>query len=270
MELSGYGDEDYSRFPELVGEFHPQGPLVQPGPMVNALFNQKAGGLPDWSSPKGVEGERLMAIAKNLTGGERPLFEYGYDSVLQSIVLGTGGSGGEINGILARNGYGNENQIYRWTSDPQPTPEEVEFNENIERISAHPDANPLRNDGVRWIPLVNGEFDVPVLTMHTLGDFYVPFRHQQLYRERAEENGNEDLLVQRAIRAAGHCDFSPGEVIEAVSEWIVWVNDGLKPAGDEVLDPDVVADADYGCTFTRAFPPGITNARGALPACGGN
>ena len=263
MELAGYGNEDYSRFPELVGTFHPTGLLVVPGPIVNALFNQKAGGLPDWSSPKGIEGTRLMAIAENLTGGERPIFEFGYDSVLQSIVLGTGGSGGDINGILALNGYGNEDQMYRWTTDPEPTAEEVEFNERIARMAADPDANPLRDDGVRWIPLVNGEFDVPVLTMHTLGDFYVPFRHQQLYRERAEEHGNEHLLVQRAIRAPSHCDFADAEYQAAITDWLLWVNGAPKPAGDEVLDPTVVANADYGCTFTNPQRPG-------LPACGAN
>ncbi|QIB51766.1 alpha/beta hydrolase [Pseudomonas sp. OIL-1] len=263
MELSGYGNEDYSSFPELVGTFHPQGPLIQPGPMVNALFDQKAGGLPDWSSPKSIEGQRLMAIAENLTGGERPIFEFGFDSVLQSIVLGTGGSAGDINGILARNGYGNEDQVYRWTNGPQPTAEEIEFNERIARVSADPDANPLREDGVRWIPLVNGDFDVPVLTMHTLGDFYVPFRHQQLYRERARENGNDNLLVQRAIRAPSHCDFSAGEYQALIDDWLTWVNGDVvadKPEGDEVLDPVVVADDDYGCRFTVGQRPG-------LPAC---
>lgn len=254
MELSGYGDEDYSEFQTLL----PQ--------MLNELFPM-VGGSPNWLAPRDERGERLYQIAQNLTGGERPLFEYGFASPLQHVVLGTGGSAGDINGILARNGYGNQGQIYRWTTGSVPSAEEVEFNDDIERISADEDANPLRNDGVRWIPLVNGEFDVPVLTMHTLGDFYVPFRHQQLYRERAEENGNENLLVQRAIRAAGHCDFSPGEIIEAVDDWLVWVNDGPKPAGDEVLDADVVADDDYGCAFTRPFPAGIPNSRGSLPAC---
>lgn len=270
MELSGYGNEDYSRFQELVGEYQNFGGaniLVRPGPIVDALFNQDGLGMPEWTSPKGVEGERLMAIAENLSGGERPIFEYGFAGPLQSIVLGTGGSSGDINGILALNGYGNQDQVYRWSTGPI-TPEEQEFNDNIARVTADEDANPLRDDGVRWIPLVNGEFDVPVLTMHTLGDFYVPFRHQQLYRERAQEHGNDHLLVQRAIRAPGHCDFAANEVVEAMRDWLVWVNFGIKPQGDEVLDPEVVADPDYGCAFTRDFLP-VENpvSREPLPDC---
>ena len=178
----------------------------------------------------------------------------------QDIVLGTGGSDGRINGILLKSMYGNEDVVYRWTTGPTPTAEEIEFNESLDRVSADPDANPLRDDGVRWIPLVNGDFDVPVLTMHTLGDFYVPFRHQQLYRERAEANGNEDLLVQRAIRAPSHCDFSDGEYTAAINDWLTWVNGGAKPAGDEVLDPVVVANDNYGCAFT-------VGERAGLPAC---
>jgi len=277
MELAGYGEEDYSRFQELVGEFQtfPVGGgqtvtlLTTPGPIVDALFNTTPAGMPDWTSPKNEAGERLIAIAQNLTGGVRPVFMHGFASPLQSIVLGTGGSAGTINGILALNGYGNEDQVYRWTTGDEPTAEEIEFNDNIDRVSADPDANLPREDGVRWIPLVNGDFDVPVLTMHTLGDFYVPFRHQQLYRERAEENGNDDLLVQRAIRAPSHCDFSQDEYREAVNDWLAWVNGGSKPAGDEVMDPEIVADPDYGCTFTRAYDAAIpaNTSRAAIAPC---
>ncbi|SDR97019.1 hypothetical protein SAMN05216198_0879 [Halopseudomonas litoralis] len=251
MELSGYGDADYSDFQDLL----PQ--------MLGTLFNFN-GTSPDWLSPRGVAGERLIAVARNLTGGERPIFEEGFAvDMWQGAVLGTGGSEGDIEGILARNGYGNEDQVYRWTSDSEPTGDELTFNENIPRVSADEDANLMREDGVRWIPLIQGDFDVPVLTLHTLGDFYVPFRHQQLYREGAEENGNEDLLVQRAIRATGHCEFSNQEITRAMNDWLDWVNDDDKPAGDEVLDPAAVADADYGCTFTSPQRPG-------LPACGAN
>ena len=263
MQLSGYGDQEYSEFQSLVGTFYNDGRvsvLVAPGPMVNALFNQKVGGRPDWTSPKGLAGQRLMAIAENLSGGERPIFEYGFDTVLHDIVLATGGSAGDINGILASSIYDNQNTVYRWTSGAEPTTEELEFNEEVSRISADPEANPLREDGVRWIPLVKGDFDVPVLTMHTLGDFYVPFRHQQLYRERAQENGNADLLVQRAIRAPSHCDFSAGEYQAAINDWLKWVNDDIKPTGDEVLNPATVSNANYGCNFT-------VGQRSGLPAC---
>ncbi|WP_093391985.1 hypothetical protein [Halopseudomonas xinjiangensis] len=51
MELAGYGDEDYSKFPELVGQFQyvdtlPS--LVRFGPMVDALFFRQPPGEPKW------------------------------------------------------------------------------------------------------------------------------------------------------------------------------------------------------------------------------
>ncbi|WP_370567247.1 hypothetical protein [Deinococcus sp. DB0503] len=104
---------------------------------------------------------------------------------------------------------------------------------------------------------MSGQFSVPVLTLHTLGDFYVPFRHQQLYRLAAQAHGNGDRLVQRAIRAAGHCEFDGAEVVEALNDLVQWEKTGVKPAGDDVLNPATVADPNYGCRFTRVTRPGV-------------
>lgn len=260
QNLAGFGYLPHSDFMSLIGTFSPQGIIIEPGPIVTNLFElNSTTGLPTWE-PANVNGERLMAIAMNLTGGDRPIFAEGFRSFYQSIVFGTGGSDGTINGILDRNFYDNTDRVYRWTDGDEPTAAELAFNETMERVAADPGVNSIRDDGVRWIPEVKGDFDVPVMTLHTLGDFYVPFVHQQLYRQGAIANGNEDLLVQRAIRAPGHCDFSPTEVITGMTEFFLWVNGGDKPAGDEVLDATVVADADYGCTFTSP-------ERSGMPAC---
>lgn len=251
QEMAGYGDEDFSSFKDLLGTTDATGRVIlDSGPMIRALFNVNPDGTPNWGSPANLEGERLKAMALYLTGGPRPVFDQGFNSFFNNIVLATGGSDGTVDGILAYNVYDNRDRIYRWTDDSEPTNEELEFNARITRVAAHEHANDLREDGVRWIPHVNGDFDVPVLTMHTLGDFYVPFLHQQRYREGAELYGKQDLLVQRAIRAAGHCEFSAEEYTRAINDWLTWVNDGIKPAGDEVLDASVVADASYGCNFT--------------------
>lgn len=261
QELGGFGDDDPSTFQELIGDFDPSGRIiVNPGVLVKALFNLKVNGMPDWSSPKNQQAQRLKDMAQIMTGGKRPIFDEGFASFYQDIVLSTGGSDGTLDGILAVNGYGNMDRVYRWTTDSTPTVDELEFNNSITRVKADDQANLVRDDGVRWLPLINGDFEVPVLTMHTLGDFYVPFRHQQLYRERAEANGNENLLVQRAIRAAGHCDFSAPEITTAIEDWLDWVNNANKPVGDEVLDATVVADSNYGCAHTQ-------QERLGLPAC---
>jgi alpha-beta hydrolase superfamily lysophospholipase len=85
-----------------------------------------------------------------------------------------------------------------------------------------PDANRLRTDGLRWIPKSNGEFKIPVVTLHTLGDLYVPFSMEQIYNKRVAAKGNSDWLVQRAIRGITHCDFTIKEQEEAFDDMIAW------------------------------------------------
>lgn len=251
--LAGLGDRPREDFPSLA----PQ--------IIGTLFELDDDNNPTWV-PANAEGERLRQAATQLTGGERPIFaDFGFvQNTWQQAVLSTGGADGTIDGILAGNIYDNQQRQYRFRRGGEPQADAQDLNDRIERVAADDNVNALREDGVRWLPLVNGEFDVPVLTLHTLGDFYVPFRHQQLYRERALDSGAEDLLVQRAIRAPGHCDFTGTEIVTALSDWLRWVNGGPTPAGDEVLDAEVVADADYGCAFTANDG---TRDRSALPAC---
>lgn len=206
------------------------------------------------------QGRKLENIVRDLSGGERPIFAEGFRTGLQSTVLGTGGGDGRVTGILSKPLNGNMGVRYNLDGRPGQSQEERVFNQSILRVVGHPPANDLRDDGLRWIPVVNGEFDVPVVSIHTLGDLYVPFIHMQLHRQAAEEQGNADLLVQRAIRAPSHCDFSAQEQVEAFAAMINWEQNGIKPAGDEVLDAQVVADPEYGCAFTRGQRPG-------LPSC---
>lgn len=211
-----------------------------------------------------AQGRKLEGIARDLSGGERPIFAEGFRTPLQSVVLGTGGSNGTIDGILADSLPSNAFVRYQFDNSEALSREERAFNDAIIRVLGRPSANSLRPDGLRWIPRVNGEFNVPVVSIHTLGDLYVPFKHMQIHRKNAIANGNGDLLVQRAIRAPSHCDFSYAEQVEAVSAMLTWEQQGIKPGGDEVLNPRVVANPAYGCTYTRN--EGIPS-RTALPAC---
>jgi hypothetical protein len=61
--------------------------------------------------------------------------------------------------------------------------------------------------------------------------------------------------VQRAIRGVGHCDFTAAELVEGFEDLVTWVEAGVRPAGDAVLDPTAVAAPFYGCAFTRATRP---------------
>ena len=100
------------------------------------------------------------------------------------------------------------------------------------------------------VPLVTGDIGVPVLSLHNLGDLFVPFHNEVVYAQEVADHGKSDLLVQRAIRGVAHCGFTPTELVTAFAELDAWVRYGIKPAGDVVLDPVAVAAPDYGCQFT--------------------
>lgn len=223
-----------------------------------------------------AQGLKLREVVKNLTGGERPIFNEGYANTgLQSVVWGTFGGDGTINGILNKPGIDTNRFILQLDNDPAVSTEEDALNKTILRSTAAADANRARTDGLRWIPKVNGEFKIPVVSLHTLGDMYVPFHMTQIHRNRANAKGNGGWLVQRAIRAPSHCDFTWTEQVTAFQDMVKWAEQGVKPAGDDVLTKATVADPKYGCTYTVNTPmpgepavPGTAVAtRALMPAC---
>jgi len=196
-------------------------------------------------------GDKLKTIVMNLTGGRRPGFEAGFVNPIQSTIWNsTFGGDGTINGILAKPVTDTRTVEYQLDSDPALSEEEVQFNAQAFKAAPEADANGRRSDGLRWIPAIHGEFDVPVITLHTLGDVYVPFSMQQIYRRRAEAKGNGQRLVQRAVRGSGHCEFTYAEQTQAFDALANWEQNNVKPEGDDVLDRATVANDNYGCRFT--------------------
>ena len=135
--------------------------------------------------------------------------------------------------------------------DPELSNEELVLNDTIIRIAADIGVNDFRRGRLERVPVISGKIDIPVVSVHTLGDMFVPFSMQQIYARRVAQRGNSDWLVSRAVRDVGHCAFSPAELVEAFADMVQWVDTGVKPAGDAILDPEVVAQPDFGCQFTR-------------------
>lgn len=194
-------------------------------------------------------GQQYAAVVMNLTGGPRPLFDLGLGGGRSFLaVWGVFGSDGTVNGILNKSTLDTNRFTYLINGDPASTDA---LNASAQKLTAVPDANRLRTDGLRWIPKTAGEFKVPVVTLHTLGDLYVPFSMEQIYNKRVAAKGNSDWLVQRAIRGVTHCDFTIKEQEEAFAAMVQWEQDKVKPAGDDVVTPGTVANPLYGCAFTR-------------------
>lgn len=194
-------------------------------------------------------GAKFMSVVENLTGGDRPLFDLGV-AVGGSFtpVWGVFGGDGTVNGILNKSAIDTNRFTYTISGD---TAGSAALNAAVQKQTAVADANRMRRDGLRWIPKANGEISIPVVTLHTLGDLYVPFSMQQIYKRRVTEKGNDRWLVQRAIRGISHCDFSVDEQAEAFDAMVKWERDGVKPMGDDVMTAATVAAPTYGCTYTR-------------------
>lgn len=219
------------------------------GPVTAALFSKFPTSSADMSIVPTALGMKYLSVVKNITGGERPMFNQGvaFGGSFPSA-YGVFGSDGTVDGIL--NASVLDTRSYTYTIDGDAAGSAA-LNAAAFKFTPVADANRLRRDGLRWIPQVNGQFSVPVVTIHTLGDLFVPFSMEQVYQKRAAANGSSKWLVQRAIRGASHCDFTNAEQVEAFDAMIAWEQAGIKPQGDDVLTAATVAAPTYGCTYTR-------------------
>lgn len=200
-------------------------------------------------------GQALAGLTQMQTGGVRPIFEQAwiYWAGLAGDFLFERGVG---DGTLTRQpgvAWQNSDVTYQFDADPALSPAESAFNAVVQRITA--DAQARRRDGLANVTPTNGNLKIPMLTLHTLGDLFVPFHMQQVYARRVAANGASNLLVQRATRDVGHCAFTPTELVRTFSDLVTWVEGGVKPAGDDVLTPQVVAQPTFGCTYTDKAAP---------------
>jgi hypothetical protein len=201
-----------------------------------------------WPNGLTADGQNLKALTELRSGGERPLFDAAWVSWATFLL-----QFGALDGTVPRSPgvvVDNTETVYQFDTDPALSPAERELNEAVVRVAADPSGIVPR--GMANVPVVNGTPRVPVLTLHDLGDLFVPFSMEQVYAQRVAAAGRSDLLVQRAIRGVGHCDFTPAELVTGFTDLVRWVEQGVRPAGDDVLTPAVVAAATYGCRFTTA------------------
>ena len=202
-----------------------------------------------------LAGEQFKQLVELRSGGDRPNFDEAF-AFWNSIPANTGPGNflfelGLGDGTLPRapgNAVDNADTVYQFDLDPALSPAEQDLNDNIVRVAADPQTR--RPQGLAQVPTITGDISVPVITMHNLGDLFVPVHNEIVYGERVAAQGNSDLLVQRAIRGVLHCDFTPAEWQRAFFDLVTWVEAGVKPAGDNFLDPAAVAAPDFGCTFT--------------------
>ncbi len=206
--------------------------------------------------PLTEQGEQFKQLVELRSGGDRPNFDEafnfwfsiptgsGFGNFLWELGLGDGTIAGRPGVVLD-----NTDVVYQVDLDPALSADEVALNDGIVRVSPDPQGRAGR--GLANPPAVSGDLRMPVLTIHNLGDLFVPFHNEVDYVRDVVDQGKSDMLVQRAVRGVSHCGFTDAEMIEGMSDLISWARTGVRPAGDIVLDPVAVADPNYGCRFTR-------------------
>ena len=198
------------------------------------------------------QGELLKDLTRQLSGGERPLFEFAF-APFQDLLFSFTGSDGTVDGIVSGNIFDNRNWVYELDGNPAVTADERLLNDTILRVRRDRGVNINRLLRLKRIPEITGRIDIPVISVHTLGDLFVPISMQQIYAREVAEHGRSDMLVSRATRGISHCDFSREELVSTFDDLVLWVNDGIKPVGDDILDPAKVADPLFGCQFTEGL-----------------
>jgi len=222
-------------------------------------------GTPPTFTPLGL---RWGAAVEQRSGGSRPGFasafafwnSFGF-APLTGIPflfgLYPGLTGGTAN-VAAGNVVDNRRTVYQLDGDPRLSPEERRLNAEVLRVAPTAHATP----DLSGIPAVAGDPRIPVLSLHGLGDLFVPFSMEQAYARRTALHGQRLLFVSRAIRATGHCDFTQAELGRGFDDLVTWVHTGRRPAGDPVLSRTLVARPTFGCRFTDGQHPNFS-----APAC---
>jgi pimeloyl-ACP methyl ester carboxylesterase len=202
-----------------------------------------------------ANGQNFKSLVQLRSGGVRPLFEQGWlfwNAVAGDFLFGLGVGDGTLPrapGVAVQN----SDVVYQFDTNPAMSAAENSFNSSVQRVTADPQGR--RNNGIANVPPTTGDLRIPTLTLHTLGDLFVPFHMQQEYARRVAAKGNAHNLVQRATRDYGHCTFTPTELVTTFVDLVKWVEGGIKPAGDNVLDTTEVAKPDFGCKFTDKVTP---------------
>jgi pimeloyl-ACP methyl ester carboxylesterase len=250
-----------------VGKTFPYGPdyLTTTVPATKAALG------PAFPFALNANGQNFKSLVQLRSGGVRPLFEQGWlfwNAVAGDFLFGLGVG----DGTLPRQpGFALQNSdvTYQFDTDPELSAAENLFNNTVQRVTASSQGR--RKNGIANVPPTTGDLRIPTLALHTLGDLFVPFHMEIEYANRVKAKGWSQNLVQRATRDFGHCTFTPVELVQTFTDLVKWVEGGIKPAGDNVLDPAAVADPNFGCTYTDKSAPRLWDQPGLgflkPPAC---
>src|ERR1700722_19825249 len=115
------------------------------------------------------------------------------------------------------------------------------------------------------LPAIHGDPGIPVLSVHGIGDLFVPLAMDQQYDAMMVAHGEGGLFGARAIREVTHCGYTTSELSSAFSALVSWIHTGKRPAGDNILNPKAVASPLFGCQFTAPTPDAHPEFKATVP-----
>lgn len=161
---------------------------------------------------------RFVRLWTALSGGDRPFAAEGLQS-FQEYLIDFGAK------IISVGTYDNTDRKYALGL---PDVSDQDFNARAVRIHS-----PNIEHNRRVFEDLTGRLDVPVLALFTSGDAIVPPSQSAYLRELVDTAGRGGKLVERNLKAAGHCPFTPDQIESALHDVVGWVEDGNQPAGIE-------------------------------------
>jgi hypothetical protein len=101
-------------------------------------------------------------------------------------------------------------------------------NAGVERFSSTPDAQNFLEK--YYVP--TGDLEIPVITVHNLWDYLVPYFNEPAFQQIVQSAGASDMLLQRAVPDFGHCSNTAFRtaVVASILDLATWVSSGEKPA----------------------------------------
>ena len=110
--------------------------------------------------------------------------------------------------------------------------------------------------------------EIPVIRLHMIGDYQIPYTLMLGYRDAVAANGAAEMLRIALVRATGHCNFTAAESSAAVETLLARLDTGVWPDTDpaalnargEALDtktePRFMAETGYEVPrFNRTWIP---------------
>jgi pimeloyl-ACP methyl ester carboxylesterase len=245
--VGGVDEMDYLLSSVLLAQYLtgvPLYPITDPAAYQRAVRTQVLPALGPINSPN-TAGAQFEDVLANLTGGPRPWRHQGFaDRRSGNFDLAV-----QVDPQSAAYRAAS-NVTIRYHADPGLGLDEEQLNAGVQRVPPDPQArDPRLNPD--FAPRT-GKLRAPLLTLHTTGDAFVPISQEVTYRQLVEAAGAGQFLVQRAIRRPDHCQFSDAERSRAFTDLVNWVENGVRPAGDD-LSGDL---RNVGLAFTDPLLPG--------------